>query len=95
MCPIENFGVVPALTRVTLSFSPGFAVISVTLNFIVSLPVISIARPSCTGVAGVAAGAPDAGAAELVVGRSVAAGAEHPAADVASSRMNDIKYRGI
>ena len=43
LCPIENFGVVPRLTSVTLSFSPGLAVISATPNFIVSLPVISMA----------------------------------------------------
>ncbi len=47
LCPMENLGVVPMFTSVTLSFSPGLALISVMLNFIVSLPVISMARPSC------------------------------------------------
>ena len=93
LCPIENFGVVPMLTSVTLSFSPGLAVISVTLNFIVSLPVISMARPSCTCLAGAAAveEAPEvAGAAEP---GSPAGGAEQPATKVAKRSAGSAKYR--
>ena len=90
--PIENFGVVPMLTSVTLSFSPGLATISVTLNFIVSLPVISMARPSWTCVAG-ALGAEDEPAAGAVAPDSPAGGAEHPAPRVAMKRVRSARYR--
>ena len=46
MWPIENFGVVPVFTSVTLSRSPALARISTMENFIVSLATISMARPS-------------------------------------------------
>ena len=81
------------LTSVTLSFSPGLAVISVTLNFIVSLPVISMARPSWTCVAGARRRGDGAGAAGAVAPDSPAGGAEQPAPRVAMRRARSAKYR--
>src|SRR5687768_4891362 len=92
--PIENFGVVPRLTSVRLSFSPGFAAISATLNFMVSSAVISIGRPSCTGVAGVAADAAGAAAGSLAAA-VVEGGAEHAAPDKAVKSANSLMYRAI
>ena len=96
LCPIENFGVVPRLTSVTLSFSPGLATISVTLNFMVSLPVISIGRPSCTVVAGAAGDAADGEAAGVAGGRG--GGGRRGTRDARerqSVSANGMKYRGI
>src|SRR4029450_3682346 len=83
LCPIENFGVVPRLTSVTVSFSPGFAVISVRLNFIVSVAVISMARPSWAVAAGGAAAGVEAGPAGVEV-ESAAGGVEQPLAETAN-----------
>src|SRR5690606_18103039 len=42
LCDIACLGILPTLRNEIRSVSPGFAVISVTLNCIASLPVISI-----------------------------------------------------
>jgi hypothetical protein len=93
LCPIENFGVVPVFTSVTVSFSPGLAVISVMLNFMVSLAVISTGRPSLAGFA-VAAELAGARAEVASDGESVVPGAEQPALETARSREN-VRYRVI
>ena len=78
LCPIENFGVVPMLTSVTLSFSPGLAVISVRLNFIVSFAGdLDGAAVVGRAAGGTAAGA-EAGPAGLEA-ESAEGGVEQPA----------------
>src|SRR4051812_14502191 len=90
---MENFGVVPVFTSVMVSFSPGFAVISVTLNFIVSPAVISSGRPSLDGLAAIAElpGFPVGAAPE----EESSAGVEQPALETARSRENSVRYRVI
>ena len=82
MWPIENFGVVPRFTSVMVSFSPGLAEISVTLNFIVSLPAISMGGRRGQVAAGVVADAAALSRADV----SVAAGLEQPPPSAANVR---------
>ena len=44
LCAIATFGIAPWPVSLTVSFSPGLAVIAVTLYFIASVPVIAITR---------------------------------------------------
>src|SRR5687768_6158520 len=45
LCAIAIFGMVPFDTRRTVSISPGLAVIAARLNFMSSVPTISMTRP--------------------------------------------------
>lgn len=62
LCDMACFGIRPMFLNVMRSVSPGLARSSVTLNFIVSSPVISIARlPSAVGAGAAGALATAAG----------------------------------